>query len=304
MNIALNPLFSTVLDEWLDQHKLKILASTAYGYAKVLPAIKEYFNGVHIQDIDADMIYNYIQYLLKTYTNQTCVRQYGKVMRLSFKFAQMCGYIIYNHAQDVSLPKRTRAEIFPFTENEMRLILNQDTLPWIRDGIVIAYHTGMRLSEIYALKWADINLDEGFIMVQRTQSRAGSKITLKTTKTKSGVRRIDIDSYLADYLRKMQLLSGNCPFVFTPPPRAKYPFRIPYNISKYLRAMCVSAGIAQRNFHQIRHTHATVLMAHGVHPKVVQERLGHSSIMITLDIYSHVAPTLQQAAVDVFESIS
>ena len=304
MEETLNPLYSVVLDEWFEEHKLRIQASSAYGYAKVLPAVKKYFDGVRIQDIDADMIYNYVQYLLQHFTVSTSSRQYCKIVRLSFKFAQKCGYIVYNHAEDVAMPKHVRAEIFPFNESEMRLVLAQDTEPWVKDGIVVAYHTGMRLSEIYALKWTDINFEQGFIMVQRTQSRANTTVILKKPKSKPGVRRIDIDSYLVKYLQNMRAFSAGCPFVFTPSPRSKYPFRVPYNISKYLRSMCVSAGVIPRNFHQIRHTHATILMAHGVHPKVVQERLGHSSIMITLDVYSHVAPTLQKAAVDVFEKIA
>lgn len=79
--------------------------------------------------------------------------------------------------------------------------------------------------------------------------------------------------------------------------------RIPWNISKHLQEMCVKAGIPPRSFHILRHTHATVLLSHGVHPKIVQERLGHSDIKITMEIYSHVTPTIQRAAVEVYENI-
>lgn len=225
-------------------------------------------------------------------------------MKLSFKYAQKKGYITYNPAEDVKVPGRIRAEIFPFSEAEMTAILAQKSLPWVTDAVHIAYRTGMRLGEIFALKWSDINFDQGFIMIQRAQSRANGKVILKGPKTKSSVRRIDMDSHLIAYLIGMRETSGKCQYLFSPAPRSKYPFRIPYNISNRLRDMCIAAGVVPRNFHQLRHTHATVLLAHGVHPKIVQERLGHSSIMVTLDIYSHISPTIQKAATNVYEKIN
>lgn len=296
-------LYSDVLDRWIEEHKLKILESTTYGYRKALPAIKQYFEGQYIIDISADEIYNYIQWLKEQYSIQTCTRLYCKIIRLSFSYAQRKGYILYNPAVDVVLPRRTRAEIFPFSETEMNAILQQRSIPWVDDGVYIAYHTGMRLGEIFSLKWSDINFDQKFIMVQRSQSRACSAVILKSPKTRSGIRRIDIDSGMIMRLKKMKSSCGESQYIFSTSPRSKYPFRVPYNISMYLRDMCLAAGVIPRNFHQIRHTHATVLMAHGVHPKIVQERLGHSSIMITLDIYSHVAPTLQLEAVKVFDDL-
>lgn len=303
MDERTNPLYCQVLDEWIDEHKLKIMESTAYGYKKALPAMKQYFSLVCIRDIGTEVLYNYMLYLKTHYSLDKCARLYGKIMRLSFRYAQKMGYITYNPAEDVAIPGRARAEIYPFTELEMEKVLKQDGLAWVKQGIVIAYRTGMRLGEIFALRWSDINFEEKFIMVQRAQSRANSKVILKTTKTRSGVRRVELDNHTISYLYAMMQTANGCPYVFAPPSRAKYSFRVPYNISKYLRAMCVAAGVAERNFHQIRHTHATILMAHGIHPKVVQERLGHSSIMITLDIYSHVTPTIQGAAVEVFNKI-
>ena len=296
-------LYSDVLDEWVGEHKLKVMASTIYNYRKALPSIKQYFDGIYMQDITTDMLYDYIQFLKQKYSIQTCARTYCKILQLSFKYAMKKRYLMYNPVEDVAVPKNVRAEIFPFSEDDMTAVLKQDTLDWVKHAVVIAYHTGMRLGEIFSLKWSDINFEMGFIMVQRAQSRACSKVILKCPKTKAGVRRIDIDTFLNSYLSKMKEACGNCEYVFPPSPRSKYPFRVPYNISQYLRSMCVRAGVVPRNFHQIRHTHATVLMAHGVHPKVVQERLGHSSIKVTLDIYSHVSPTLQKEAVKVFENI-
>ena len=67
--------------------------------------------------------------------------------------------------------------------------------------------------------------------------------------------------------------------------------------------MCTKAGIEPRDFRALRHSHATVLLAHGVHPKVVQERLGHSDYDITMEVYSYVTPTIQREATDVMDDL-
>lgn len=206
-------LYSEILDPWLDEHKLKITAPTAYGYKKSLPAIKEYFKGIYIQDITVDTLYDYVQLLRKKYSVSACARQYCKIMKMSFRYAQKQGYIIYNPAEDVAIPGRTRAEIYPFSEQEMSAILAQDCMPWVKDAIFIAYRTGMRLGEIFGLRWSDINFVQKFIMVQRAQSRACSKVIIKCPKTKSSVRRIDIDSLLVEYLKKMKEDSHKCMYV-------------------------------------------------------------------------------------------
>ena len=161
----------------------------------------------------------------------------------------------------------------------------------------------MRPSEIFALEWNDINFQVGFISVQRAISRANSKT--KITKTPSGVRRIDIDTILIQYLHSLYCKRNPYnKYVFPAPPRSKRDYRVPWNISNELHAMCDKAGIEYRNFYALRHTHATLLLEMNVHPKIVQERLGHSDIKITMEIYSHVTPTIQQQAVTAMETIA
>ena len=171
---------------------------------------------------------------------------------------------------------------------------------WVKDAIMIAFRTGMRPGEIFTLKWSDINLVTGYISVQRAMSRASS--TIKETKTPSSIRRIDIDSKLMTYLQGMKERETS-QYIFPAPPTGRHEYRIPWNISEILKNMCREVGIPPRNFYSLRHTHATVLLELGVRPKIVQERLGHSSIRITMDTYSHVAPTIQQQAVAELEKI-
>ena len=77
----------------------------------------------------------------------------------------------------------------------------------------------------------------------------------------------------------------------------------PGNLLRHFKAVIEKTGLPEIRFHDLRHTHATLLLVAGVHPKVVQERLGHSQISLTLDTYSHVIPSMQTEAADQFEAI-
>lgn len=294
----INPLYSDVLDAWLTEHRMRIMESTAYNYERALIPIKKYFDGVRVKEISAGMIFEYVTEL-KREISLTSTRIYCKVMQMSLNYAIKYGYIYYNPTNDVTLPKRARTEIKPFEESEIPLLLAAEGPEWVKDGIVIAYRTGMRPGEIYGLKWSDIYFEQHFISVQRAISRANSTSLLKETKTEAGVRRIDIDSKLIEHLHRMRKCTDSN-FVF---PGTQHEYKVPWNLSKHLKRMCEDVGIEPRNFYSLRHTHATILLAHGVHPKIVQERLGHSDIKITMEIYSHVSPTLQQKAVNIFEEI-
>ena len=296
-----NILFATLIDEWFFHHKFEIMESTAYGYEKSIPYVKKYFDGIRINDITSNMIYDYISYLKNGPLSIGSTKIYCKIVQLSLRYGIKYKYLLYNPAEDVVIKRPPRVEVKPFSESEFKLLIGAEAPDWVKNGMIIAYRTGMRPGEIYALKWSDINLDQHFIAVQSSISKASSSVTLKTTKTPTGVRRIDIDSKLTALLVELKKNNPNEIFLF--PGRSSEGCRVPWNVTKYVKRMCEDVGISPRNFYALRHTHASVLMAHGVHPKIVQERLGHHSSQITMDTYSHVCPTIQKQAVDVMENI-
>lgn len=297
-----NITFGELFDEWYGHHSVEIAKSTAYGYLQQRKRIERFMGDTFIQYIDAEKIQTLVKHLLAE-VSSTTVNRYCQTLKLCFDFAVKRGYISENPVYTCAIPKRRRVEIHPFTPEEINLLLKQSGPDWVKDGIEISYRTGMRLGEIFALKWTDINFDGQFISVQRTQSRAGTKVEIKTTKSASGVRRIDIDTKLALHLLDMQARqSPSSQYVFSSPCDPEL-YRTPWNISVQLREMCQKAGIPERNFHTLRHTHASILLAHGKHPKMVQERLGHEDIRTTLMTYSHITPTVQKEAVEVFENL-
>ena len=298
-------LYSVVLEEWADDHALRVMASTMYNYRRGLPRLIEFFEGKSVQDVTAEMVIACRDKFIAELKVESSVKLYCKLMSLSLQYAQQKGYIYYNPIAGITLTKHTRARVKPFLEWEIPKLLSQECPQWVTDAIVIAFYSGMRKGEIFALKWADIDLDIGFIMVQDAISTASSKAEIKCPKTPTGVRRVDTGVVLKNYLRAMERRARKVgsPYVFPASERGKYPYRIPWNLAKTIKEMCFKAGIEPRDFRSLRHSHATVLLAHGVHPKVVQERLGHSDYDITMEVYSYVTPTIQREATDVMDDL-
>ena len=84
IRLSSNPLYSDILDAWYKEHRLGIQESTAYNYYRALPVLKKYFEGIQIQDIDSEMVYDFVQHLRKQYDTVTSARLYCKVLTMSF----------------------------------------------------------------------------------------------------------------------------------------------------------------------------------------------------------------------------
>ena len=157
----------------------------------------------------------------------------------------------------------------------------------------------MRLGEIFGLQWPDVDLKGRAINVRSTLIEINGKLSLAEPKTPKSRRRIDLPQFVVDALTKHRTQSvregfAKEPWVFcnsTGGPLRRTHFHV-----NHFKPLLASAELPAIRFHDLRHTSATLLLAAGVHPKVVQERLGHSQIGITLDTYSHVVPTMQLEA--------
>jgi integrase len=164
---------------------------------------------------------------------------------------------------------------------------------------VVAVGTGMRLGELLALRWGEtgVDLKRRRISVQHSLDDHDGQPRLSTTKTGRG-RSIRISEPVAAALgaqRERQLAEGlaGCGWVFAD--RRGGPLRKTNVLKRSFRPLLEAAGLPRVRIHDLRHTCATLLFQDGWHPKEVQELLGHSTITITLDTYSHVLPTMHDA---------
>lgn len=162
---------------------------------------------------------------------------------------------------------------------------------------VLAISTGMREGELLGLMWEDVDFFSGTVHVRHSlQQLTGKGLVLKEPKTEKSKRSIAVPGFTLDALwEHKEKTGGNVGFVFcTSNHTPVSPRSLLYDFKRHLK----ENNLPNMRFHDLRHTSATLLLSEGVHPKVVQEMLGHSRINMTMDIYSHVMPDIQREAAD------
>ncbi len=176
---------------------------------------------------------------------------------------------------------------------------------------VLLATTGMRRGEAVGLRWSDVDLDAGRLRVVQTIIQVRSKVTIGEPKTARGRRPIALDAGTVAVLREhrkrsieQRMLVGpdfeDRGLVFHQPDGSCLK---PDSVSASFVRRVKRAGSPPLTLKGLRHTWATLALERGIHPRVVQERLGHSTIAITLGIYSHVAPTLHDEAAEIVASL-
>jgi integrase len=258
------------------------------------------------------------EHLQKHYTtrlndglNAGTVRYYHAVIHKALDTAMKWGLVNRNVADGVEIPRVHRQEMQVWDESEVNRFLEaaKDTPYYVL--FYTALFTGMRRSELLGLRWQDIDLVFGQISVNRAlhQLQNGGYVFTEPKSVKS--RRTialspSLSLLLQDHkakqtfehrmlgapLQETDLVFGNL----------DKPLR-PNTITNAWRFLAIKAGVKVIRLHDARHTHASLMLKQGIHPKIVQERLGHSSIEMTLDIYSHVTPGLQEAAAQKFDAL-
>lgn len=171
-------------------------------------------------------------------------------------------------------------------------------------AILLAATTGMRRGEVLGLRWLDLDLATGILTVNHTLEETKAGLTLKEPKTKRSRRNITLPALMVDALRshkaaqaqeRLMLGLGRDKNGYVFAALDGGPIR-PRNFSKEFSRIVERAGVRRVSLHSLRHTHASQLLRDGVHVKVVSERLGHSTVSITLDVYAHTIPNMQADA--------
>lgn len=322
------PTIGEYADHWVAG--LRLQNSTIEGYKKIIRNhVTPYVGAIRLDQLTATRIGAHYREL------ETSGRRdkpgYGKplsantVSKVHVLLAAMLdaaiddGLILINPAKKrrtVNPPRSSQVraqkpEIITWTGPQLQAFLT-----WNRDELndelfplwrTLAY-TGMRRSEALALRWSDVNFTTGRISVRRAVDVTLPNTT-KVTKT-GNARVIDIDG---ETLRVLKALKSDRGAISLDLARAdayvfgddKGAIRVPDAVtSRWTRrldwATAKIEGLPRVTLKGLRHTHATLLLELGEHPKVVQERLGHSTITTTINIYSHVTPTMQKSAIDRF----
>jgi len=217
-----------------------------------------------------------------------------------------------NAADAVDVPKAHPAEMQTWDSFEMGKFLEAAKDSPYYALFYAALFTGMRRSELLALRWQDIDFIYSQIYISRGMHMlADNTMIFSQPKTAKSKRTVAMSPALFGVLHEYrQAREKEHELLGTPLPDNALVFSFlgkpmrPNTVSRAWHLLAVQAGVKPIRFHDGRHTHASLLLRQGVHPKVVQERLGHSTISVTLDTYSHVAPGMQEAAAKAFDDIA
>ena len=205
-------------------------------------------------------------------------------------------------------PRVGREEVVALTPDQVRQL--QVTA---REGrwaplIAVALATGLRMGEVLGLRWGDVDLADSTIRVQR---QYGQDRTFSEPKSAKGRRTIDLPASCLAIIREHRRQQAeervfvgvdwqDQDLVFCTHQGRPLSQR---NVLRAFKVLLARAGLPDMPFHALRHTHATLLLAQGIHPKVVQERLGHATIAMTLDIYSAYVPSMGRDAADKLDTL-
>ncbi len=244
----------------------------------------------------------------------TTVRHIHAILHRALGDAVRWGKLQRNPADAADPPRSTRTgenEMKNWSAMQLRAFLDMTKDERLGPLWHVLASTGMRRGEALGLRWADVDLDGGngtgpAIHVRQALVSAGYKVSYSEPKTQRGRRTIALDPRTVSVLREWRNRQGgeaedwgelwiDTGLVFT---RESGVAWHPDRISKVFEDAIKASGLPRIRLHDLRHTHATIALGANVHPKVVSDRLGHSTVAFTLDVYSHCIPALAQDAAD------
>lgn len=329
--------YSDFLDHFLEDYvKLNGKPNTVRNYKTLFKRTKERLGIYKLKSITPELLQGFLNDLYKDGYSKNYISQYKTLLTTSFKYAVYpCKYIKESPALYITLPKKLKNSKNKkvLTSNELKTIFTRfDEESNMYVFLHIAFHTGLRRSEVAALTWDNINFENKTLTVDKNMIRVEGNWIIDTPKTESSNRTIRLGDTIIDILKKWKkrqakerLSCGkfyinnyidnenilyNFEVMFEPKENFKrmdfictnhYGKTVTSSAARYISEVINKKLGIEFNFHMLRHTHATMLIEAGANIKDVQVRLGHSEIATTMDTYSHVTKKMQDETVDIFE---
>jgi integrase len=303
------------LQHWLENvHKQSIRSRTYERYEEIVRLHLVPGIGHHqLQKLSPQHLQLFYTNKLEEGLSTTTVISFHNVLHKALETAVRWNLISRNVCDLVSPPRRKRFEIQPLSVEQVQQLVAVTRDHRLEALFLLALATGMRRGELLGLKWQDINFQTDMLQIRRILTRVPTKVKLPQgaayveaePKTEKGRRSILLPPFVVEALKQhrarqleARLKAGAAwqehDYVFcTSVGTHLHPTR---DVLNQLKVLLAKAGLPAIRFHDLRHSSATMLLSMGVHPKIVQELLGHSQISMTLDTYSHVLPTMQKEA--------
>jgi integrase len=302
------------LARWMAAKKTSIKPKTAdlYEYTircHILPTLGD----VKVSGLTGDQLQALYADKLSAGLSARTVEIMHRLLHGALAYAVKYNLAPRNVADAVIPPKPARRAMTVWTAEQASAFLSATADDRLHAPYAVLIYGGLRLGELLGLRWSDIDLVAGRLHVQRTLQRLkhGQGLVVGEPKSSHGRRQIALPSVVVDVLKRWRirqkeerLLAGerwvDTGYVFTT--SVGTPME-QSNFNHYFDRTATRLGLPPIRVHDLRHTCATMLLSQGVHPKVVQEMLGHSQISLTMDTYSHVLPTMQDEAARTLERV-
>lgn len=249
----------------------------------------------HVRGLLDDLDARKIGARQRLYVFQTVRRMLNIAVKLELVARNVCS--------SVDSPKLKRRQIAALTPDQADGVLQAVQGTRWEALFLLALSTGMRMGELFALAWEDLDLDRGVLNLRHSLEEVQGRLTIKEPKSDSGRRAIRLAPQDVEALRKHRKRLADEGLAFQP-------FVFVDSLGGFLRQsnfrrmvwdkVRAAAGIEGVRFHDLRHSSASFMLRAGIHPKIVQERLGHSTIKLTMDTYSHLLPDSQNEAAGAF----
>lgn len=300
------------LDEWLELYLPNVEETTRIGYkSKIKCYLKPALGDIFVQSLRTDHVQKMINDMMARGLSAKNIRDTYNNINAAMKKAVVLRMIPYNPCEGVALPKlkRYKADVYDVGMMNHLLDIAKGTDMYL--PILLCVTLGLRRGELLALRWENVDLKNKVLKVRSNMVRGEKDYIIKAPKSEAGIRdlmlgdevvavlREERTKYMADLFKQGRSFQ-NLNFVIRQADGS--PLR-PDSMSQKWRRFLEVNHLPPIRFHDLRHSNATALIQAGVNPRVVQQRLGHSDVNITLNTYTHVLPEMEVEAVEKLERI-
>lgn len=300
------------LDDWLKFKEKRVVHSTYLHYKGYINNhVKPALGNIKVSELTPKQVEDFYDSLLENeILSERSIKHIHRILSNAISRGATKGEIPRNIMKVVEPLKVPKNEMKYWDMETLNEFLNNTLGEYHYTTWYLAAFTGMRQGEILGLKWDCVDFENKMLYIRRSLKRSDGDYELAELKNNSSYRSISISNsdifVLKKHYNEQQRIKS----------RAGKDYKdqnlviatsngnhvLPSNVGRAFRRCLKYTEVNTIRFHDLRHTHASMLFSLGTHPKIVQERLGHSSITVTLDTYSHMLPNMQQAVAESLES--
>ena len=295
------------LKSWLENTAKPALRPTTYRTwdwhirKRILPRI----GGMKLAKIRPDQIQGFYAQLLREGFSAYACKHAHTILNRAFRDAVQWNFLPRNPCAAVKKPKVQAKVMKCLSKEEAQRLLDTARAARLYALYALAVTTGLRMGELLGLEWDDIDLEAATLSVRRNLVEIAGEFSVGEPKSAKGKRLVTLPEVAVKSLRehrRRMLAEGHIGKMVFCDTDGGY-IRQSNLTRRSFKPLLKKAELPDIRFHDLRHTAATLLLQQGVHPKIVQERLGHSQIAVTLDTYSHVLPSMQKEAASQLDAL-